>query len=42
VEQDKATLRQRAGSIKMKKQILIGRYPSQNNYEDFVWGGSVF
>lgn len=42
VEQDRATLRQRADSIKMKKQILIGRYPSQNKYEDFVWGGSVF
>lgn len=42
VEQDRSLLTQRANSIKIKKQILIGRFPSPNNFEDFIWGGSIF
>lgn len=42
VEQYKSLLNQRATSIKMKKQILIGRHPSPKKFEDFIWGGSIF
>lgn len=42
VEHHKSLLNQRAASIKMKKQILIGRHPSPNKFEDFIWGGSIF
>lgn len=42
VEQHKSLLNQRAASIEMKKQILIGRHPSPNKFEDFIWGGSIF
>lgn len=42
VEHHKSLLNQRAASIKMKKQILIGRHPGPNKFEDFVWGGSIF
>lgn len=42
VEQHKSLLNQRAASIKMEQKILIGRYPSQNKFEDFIWGGSIF
>lgn len=42
VEQHKSLLNQRAASIEMKKRILIGRHPSPNKFEDFIWGGSIF
>ena len=42
VEQDRALLTQRAASIKLRKEILIGRHLSQSKYADFTWGGSFF
>lgn len=42
VEQHKSLLNQRAASIKMEKKNLIGRHPSPNEFEDFIWGGSIF
>jgi hypothetical protein len=42
VEQDLVVLKQRASAIAFKKTNLIGRYPANNGFEDFVWGGNVF
>lgn len=42
VEQDKKSLNQRATSLSMEKQLLIGRYPAQNGFEDFMWAGALF
>lgn len=42
VEQYKSILNQRASSIKINKNILIGRYPPSSKFEDFIWGGSIF
>jgi predicted AAA+ superfamily ATPase len=42
LEQDRNTLRQRADSIGMKNQVLIGHSPAQGRFEDFVWGGALF
>lgn len=42
VEQHKSILEQRASGIKINKQFLVGRYPAQKNFKDFIWGGSIF
>lgn len=39
--QDKNSLRQRAETIGLQHQLLIGRYPSAGGFEDFTWGGAI-
>jgi predicted AAA+ superfamily ATPase len=42
VESDLQTLRQRASSLGMKKQILISGHLPKNGFEKFVWGGNIY
>lgn len=42
LEQSKKLLKQRASSIEIERQFIVGRYPPKSGFEDFVWGGSVF
>lgn len=42
VLQDKNTLDQRASSIDLNLKWLIGFQPATNQFEDFIWAGSLF
>jgi hypothetical protein len=42
LEQDRNSLRQRAATIGITNQVLIGRSPASGGFDDFVWGGSIF
>ncbi|WP_256003348.1 ATP-binding protein [Pedobacter deserti] len=41
IQKDKQTLEQRADAIELKQNLLIGRYPSESGFSDFVWGGNL-
>lgn len=42
VLQDNNTLAQRASSIDLNQKWLIGFQPATNQFEDFIWAGSLF
>lgn len=42
VIQYKNTLSKRANALEIKKHLLIGRFPAQNGFDDFLWGGGIF
>lgn len=42
IERDRIVLQQRASSIELENQILVGRYPTGANFSDFVWGGNIY
>ena len=42
VIQDKNILVKRANALSVKKHLLIGRFPAQYGFEDFLWGGGIF
>ncbi|WP_036603045.1 ATP-binding protein [Olivibacter sitiensis] len=42
VLQDKKTLQQRAASIDLQADWLVGLHPSAGGFEDFMWGGALF
>lgn len=42
VLQDKNILVQRASSIDLDQKWLIGLHPATNQFEDFIWAGSIF
>ena len=39
---DADALSNRAKSLNLKKQFLIGLHPPGNDFKDFVWGGNIF
>ncbi len=42
VVQDKNTLLQRASSIDLQENWLIGLHPAPNGFTDFIWAGTLF
>ncbi|MFN4084166.1 MAG: ATP-binding protein [Bacteroidia bacterium] len=40
--QDEKLLKQRANALGLKKKILVSRFVPPNNFENFIWGGSLF
>ena len=40
-QKDLNTVRKRAELLGIKEAKLIGRYPPNNGFEEFIWGGSV-
>lgn len=40
--QDDKILQQRATALGIRKKILVGRYASKSDFENFVWGGNIF
>jgi len=38
---DLQTLKRRAGQLGLNEFLLIGRYPPQDGFHDFIWGGMV-
>ena len=40
--QDKKVIEQRALAIDINKYFVVGRYPSNSNFSDFIWGGNVY
>ncbi len=40
--QDKQVIEQRAPAIEINKYFVVGRYPSNSNFSDFIWGGNVY
>jgi predicted AAA+ superfamily ATPase len=42
LEQDKNTLKQRAASIDIPRHLVVGRYPAQGGFRDFIWAGSIY
>ncbi len=42
LQQSVNLLKQRAASIKIKKQFLIGHNPPKSGFKEFIWGGCIF
>jgi len=42
LEQDLKSLRLRAASLNLERQLLVGRNPPATGFSDFIWAGSVF
>ena len=39
---DLAVLKSRAASIGLQETLLAGRYPPNDGFQDFIWGGCIF
>lgn len=39
---DLAVLKSRAASIGLQKNVLVGRFPPNDGFNDFTWGGCIF
>jgi predicted AAA+ superfamily ATPase len=42
LQQDKKSLTARAAGIGIHHLLLIGHHPPEKDFDDFIWGGSVF